>query len=201
MQRSKKTTGRGAYFKGQTLHPGLPGNPAAFPDDELVQAMPKDASWLDTIKRYQATGVTNWEAFAAEEMSTLLRIPGYKYVPVPKAWDGVLVPSNDGVYLDGNARVTDIIYADVKKTARGGPVTLKGPNQKDGAENMPVRIIHFVWPKPKKGKASHPAAVILKSGPKRSTRASARLMLASTTTEARQNAFASGYKKRKIDAT
>lgn len=193
MQRSKKTTGRGAYFKGRTLRPGTPGDANAFPDDVVPQPLPKLGTMQATTKHYQASGAKNWEAYSMEEMAALLNIPGYKYVPVPKAWDGVLVPADEVGNLDPRKSVTDIIYADIKKTKRGGPPALSA-NQVEGAERFPVRIIHFIWPNPAPGKANVPASAVLRKGPNRSTWASPRIRQTAKDAEGIQNKS----KKRKL---
>lgn len=173
--------GRGSYIRGRRLLPGKKGDQRPLPGDIDAQQLPAEGLMRRVIKPYSDGKGKNWEAYAMEEMAALLPIPGYKYVPVPKAWDGVLVPADDTGQLDPRKTVADIVYADIKKTSNDGPPEL-GENQVFGARHFPTKVLQFVWPHDE----ATPQAAYIKSGPVRS-KGSARLMSSARKAEYIQN--------------
>lgn len=161
--------------------PGKKGDERPLPGDIDAQPLPAEGLMRRVIQPYSEGKGTNWDAYAMEEMAALLSIPGYKYFPVPKAWDGVLVPADDTGNLDPRKKVTDIIYADIKKTARDGPPVLRA-NQVIGARHFPSKVLQFVWPEG----APTPVTAYLKAGPVRG-KGSARLMRSARKAEYIQN--------------
>lgn len=129
---------------------------------------------------------------ATESLSYRVGVPGYRYVPVPKAWDGVLVPVTSDGNLDATRTPADVIYTDVKKTERVGAPKLTY-NQMVGASKFPVRVIRYEWPK----SASVPKVAVFK-GPVPVGGRSGRLQSAALEAQVEQGRSWAPNKKRKL---
>jgi hypothetical protein len=117
-----------------------------------------------------------------EEMTAGFHFPGYKYVPVPKAWDGVFVPSSEEGNLDGSKTIGDIVYVEIKKTAKRENPQFSD-NQVAGARYFPTKVVHYVCPP----ESELPQSVTVRAGPVTSSKRSARVLSAFRKAELQQN--------------
>lgn len=129
--------GKGVYAEA-TRHRGQAAYRLTRNPRKPEEVVPVD---LDPQGVPAADGRENWQR--SEALASSINIPGFKYIPVPKAMDGVLVPIDEDGQMSGT---TDAIrYCDVKQTSTSENMVIS-ENQMHLAVSRPSAILQIVWP-------------------------------------------------------